>query len=264
MSLGDFSLEVLIVILAGFVIGFIPAFAIIGFYFGRRLEKEKKALRLSFERQLNALRDTLQRMMDKIDELTGERSRLQRSNKALREAIRDQNEITDSTSLELEDAQQNLVRLEGRVGELEAEKQRYEGRLEQAAIQQEQAAEQYKQVIDRVAQTERLQKNLVFAAAQLREAKLANAAFEAQLAQTLMPLTSEETADQDQLDVSVIQGIEPVYVERLHESGIHTIGDLAKQTPARVAHFAGLADWDDSAAWIAEAKLRLAGANPRA
>jgi len=26
-----------------------------------------------------------------------------------------------------------------------------------------------------------------------------------------------------------------------------------------VAHFAGLSDWDDSAAWIAEAKMRLAG-----
>ena len=203
-------------------------------------------------------------MMDKIDELTGERNRLNRANKALREAIRDQHEIADHTSLELENAQQNVVRLEERVDDLQAENMRYEGRLEQANIMQERVAAQYQKVIDQVAQTERLQKNLIFAATQLREAKIANAAFEAQLNSSLKPLADGDTGDQERLDVSVIRGMEPVYVERLHESGIHTIGDLAKQTPARVAHFAGLPNWDDSAAWIAEAKLRLAGANPRA
>jgi predicted flap endonuclease-1-like 5' DNA nuclease len=264
LSLGNLGLETLVVMLAGFLVGFIPAFVFIGFYFGRRLEKEKKALQLSYERQLNALRDTLRRMMDKIDELTGERTRLQRSNKALREAVRDQHEITDSTNMELEDAQQNLVRLEERVDELEAENLRYEGRLEEAATQQARMADQYQQAVNQFTQTERLQKNLIFAASQLREAKLANAAFEAQLAQLLKPAADKESPDQEKLDVGVIGGMDPVYAERLHESGIHTIGDLAKQTPARVAHFVGLPDWDDSAAWIAEAKLRLAGANPRA
>lgn len=264
MSLGSLGLEALVVMLAGFLIGVIPAFVFIGFYFGRRLEKEKKALRLSYERQLNALRDTLRRMMEKMDELINERNRLQRSNKALREAIRDQHEAADHTSLELEDAQHNLVRLEERVDQLEEEKLRYEGRLEQASIQQERMAAHYEQVIDRVAQTERLQKNLIFAASQLREAKLTIAAFDAQLDQSLEPLADDDSSNQEGLDLSVIKGLEPVYAERLHESGIHTIGDLARQTPARVAHFVGLPDWDDSAAWIAEAKLRLAGANPRA
>jgi predicted flap endonuclease-1-like 5' DNA nuclease len=166
--------------------------------------------------------------------------------------------------MELEDAQQNLVRLEERVDELEAENLRYEGRLEEAATQQARMADQYQQAVNQFTQTERLQKNLIFAASQLREAKLANAAFEAQLAQLLKPAADKESPDQEKLDVGVIGGMDPVYAERLHESGIHTIGDLAKQTPARVAHFVGLPDWDDSAAWIAEAKLRLAGANPRA
>jgi len=158
LSLGNLGLETLVVMLAGFLVGFIPAFVFIGFYFGRRLEKEKKALQLSYERQLNALRDTLRRMMDKIDELTGERTRLQRSNKALREAVRDQHEITDSTNMELEDAQQNLVRLEERVDELEAENLRYEGRLEEAATQQARMADQYQQAVNQFTQTERLQK----------------------------------------------------------------------------------------------------------
>jgi predicted flap endonuclease-1-like 5' DNA nuclease len=264
LSLGNFGLEALVVIMAGFLVGFIPAFVFIGFYFGRRLEKEKKALQLSYDRQLNALRDTLRRMMDKIDDLMGERISLQRSNKALREVIREQHEIADHTNLELEDAQQNLVRLEERVDELEAENLRFEGRLEQASSDQERMANQYQQTVNQFMQTERLQKNLIFAASQLREAKLANAAFEAQLAQSMKPLADERLVDQEDLDVSIIGGMEPVYAERLHESGIHTIADLAKQTPARVAHFVGLPDWDDSAAWIAEAKLRLAGANPRA
>ena len=80
----------------------------------------------------------------------------------------------------------------------------------------------------------------------------------------MKPLADDETVVPERLDVSIIEGLGPVYAERLHESGIHTIGDLAKQTPARVAHFVGLPNWDDSEAWIAEAKLRLAGTNPRA
>ena len=74
----------------------------------------------------------------------------------------------------------------------------------------------------------------------------------------MKPLDQEESVTAAQLDVGVIEGMEPVYVERLHESGIYTVADLARQTPARVAHFAGLPSWDDSAAWIAEAKLILA------
>ena len=42
MSLGNLGLETLVVMLAGFLIGVIPAFVFIGFYFGRRLEKKRE------------------------------------------------------------------------------------------------------------------------------------------------------------------------------------------------------------------------------
>jgi predicted flap endonuclease-1-like 5' DNA nuclease len=250
--------------LAGFLLGVVPAFLIFGFYFGRRSEKEKKALRLRYERQITALRTTLRRMMEKFDEVIGDRNQLKRANEALTEAVRDQHEITDLTSQELEDAQQNVVRLEQRVDELQADNLRYEGRLEQAEINQQRMAAQTKQVIDQFTQTERLQRNLMFAS-QLRESKITYSALEKQLGRKMDPLPGDDVASPEKLDIGLIDGLAPEYAQRLHESGVHTIGDLARQTPARVAHFAGLSDWDDSAAWIAEAKVRLAGSSqPRA
>lgn len=259
MSLINLDLGALFVMLAAFLLGVVPAFLFIGFYFGRRYNKEKKALQLKYERQVTALRAALGRMMERIDALYGERSQLKTSSQALREAVRDQHEITDSTSQELEEAQQNLVRMEERVDELQSENLRYEGKLEQAEIQQQRMAAQTQQVVDQVTQTKRLRRNLLFAASQLRETKVANSALERQLNKKLGSLNDEDSIAAEKLDVGLIDGLQPVYAERLHESGIHTIGDLAQQTPARVAHFAGLSTWDDSAAWIAEAKLRLAG-----
>ncbi len=244
--------------LAGFLLGAVPAFLLIGVYFGRRVEREKKALQLKYERQITALRATLGRMMERIDILTGERNQLTRTNKALREAIRDQHQISDSAGQQLQEAQQNLLRMEERVDSLQAENLRYQGRVEQAAIQQQRMQAHTQKLLDQQTQTERLRRNLLFAAQALRETKVANNALEARLGRQPNPLPQEAGMAPSQLDVGMIEGLEPLYAERLHDSGIHTIGDLAKQTPARVAHFAGLATWDDSAAWIAEAKIRMA------
>jgi predicted flap endonuclease-1-like 5' DNA nuclease len=262
LGLENLNLGALFVMLSGFLLGVVPAFLIFGFYFGRRSEKEKRAIRLRYERQITALRTTLQRMMEKFDELIGDRNQLKRANEALAEAVRDQHEITDLASQELEDAQNNVARLEQRVDELQADNLRYEGRLEQAEINQQRMAAQTKQVIEQFTQTERLQRNLMFAASQLRESKITYSALEKQLGRKMDPLSSEDDlTSPDKLDIGLIDGLAPEYAQRLHESGVHTIGDLAQQTPARVAHFAGLSDWDDSAAWIAEAKVRLAGSS---
>lgn len=259
MGLENLNLGAVFVMVAGFLLGIVLAFVVIGLYYGRRLEQEKKTLRLRYERQVTALRATLQRVMDKIDELINERNQLKRANEALGQAIRNQHEITDSTSQELEEAQQSVVRLEDRVVKLQAENLRYEGRLEQAEIEQQRMAAQTQQIVEQFTQTERLRRNLMFAATQLRETRIANSALENQLKRDFAPLTEDDAIAPEQLDIGLINGLKPEYAQRLHESGVHTIGDLAKQTPARVAHFAGLSSWDDSAAWIAEAKLRLAG-----
>jgi predicted flap endonuclease-1-like 5' DNA nuclease len=262
MSLGNLGTETLLLMMAGFLIGLVPALVFVGFYFGRQVEKQRRDLQLKYERQVTVLRETVRRLMNRIDVLTNERNQIKRNNTALREALRDQHEVTDRASQELEQTRQNLLRLQNQADDLMVEKQRYEGRLEQAELDRERMAAQFQQTVAQFTEVERLRSNLVFAAGKVREVQTENHALEARFARGLEPIPAEQAAvSADLLDVSLIGGIEPQYVERLHDSGIHTIGDLAKQTPARVAHFAGLQTWDDSAAWIAEAKARLATSN---
>jgi predicted flap endonuclease-1-like 5' DNA nuclease len=261
LDLDNINWAVLFTVLAGFLIGTIPAFFLFGFLLSRRYEEQRAAMQLACQRQLTALRETLRRAMGHVESLADQRDALQHANRDLREAVRDQHAITDRTSHELEEAQQNMVRLQERVDELQAENLRHEGRLEQARLHEERMTAQVQKTMDQVLQTERLQRNLLFATSQLREAQVSTAALEAKLRQGIRPVGNGDTVAAEQMDVGLIDGLEPQYAQRLHDSGIHTIGDLARQTPARVAHFAGLENWDDSAAWIAEAKLRLANAS---
>ncbi len=257
--MGNLSLETIFVMVAGFLMGAVPAFIIIGFYFGRKVEKEHKALKLSYERQITALRATVKRLMDRIDLLVEERNRLRRSSKVMRDAIREQNNVTEKSNAELDDARQNMVRMQERIDELQAQNLHYEGRLDQADAYQKRMEAQLQRTIEHFTQTRRMQQNLIFATSQLRETKAVNEALEAGFLKELKPVPEDqESVSPEQLDVSIIEGLEPVYAQRLYDSGIHTISDLARQTPARVAHFAGLSTWDDSAAWIAEARIRLA------
>lgn len=259
MSLAELGVETLIVIAAGFLLGLVPALVFVGFYFGRQVEKQRRELQLKYERQVVALRATVRRLMTRIDLLTGERNQLKRSNAALRDALRDQHHVTDRASHELEQTRQNLLRLQEQADALRDDKARYEGRLAQAEQDQERIAAQFQQTVAQFTEVERLRNNVLFAAGKVREMEAENNALTARFAHGLPPIPENQRgAPADQLDVSLIGSIDPSYVERLHDSGIHTIGDLAKQTPARVAHFVGLSTWDDSAAWIAEAKARLA------
>jgi predicted flap endonuclease-1-like 5' DNA nuclease len=153
--------------------------------------------------------------------------------------------------------------MQKQLDELTSQKLRYEGRLEEARINQNRMSAQFKQTVDQFTEAERLRRHLLFATNQLRQTRMPPV--------TVMPGANEQAQARikktgtppGQLDVAVIQAIEPLYVERLHESGIHTVADLAGQTPARVAHFAGLADPDESKEWIAQAKAMI-NTSPRA
>ena len=256
MDLGFSSAETLVFIVGGFLIGLIPALVFVGFYFGRQVEKQRKALQLKYERQVVALRATVRRLMHRIDELTSERNQLKRSNAALRDALKDQHDVTDRASSELEQTRQNLLRLQVRADELHESKLRYEGRLQEVEASQQRLESSFQKTVAQFTEVERLRENLVYAAGRVREYQAENEALTARFASGLDPVAESNLAP-DELDISFIAGAAP-YADRLHDSGIHTIGDLARQTPARVAHFAGLPSLDDSAAWIAEAKARLA------
>lgn len=244
--------EILLIVLVGFLAGMIPAMLLAGFLSGRQVERQRKELQLRYERQVIALRATLSRLMQRIDVLTGERNKLNRANKGLREVIREQYHATDEYGAELEQSQTELTVLRQKVDALTKKNLRYEGRLEEAELFQDRMSAQFQQTVAQFTEAERLRRNLLFAAKQLRQ----NHALETNPKSSVKVLSRE-------LDISVIQSIEPLYVERLHESGIHTLDDLANQTPARVAHFAGLSDPDESKEWIAKAKA-LMNAPPRA
>jgi predicted flap endonuclease-1-like 5' DNA nuclease len=258
------NLQTALIIVVGFLVGMIPAMLLIGFLGGRQVEKHRKELKLQYERQVTALRATIQRMMQRIDLLTDERNRLKQSNRGLRESLQDQNRATDQANSKLNRNRADLARLQERAEALAADNLRHEGRLEESRLNQERMEVQFTNSVAQFAEVERLRSRLLFATNQLQEARTSNQALEDRLA-NLQPGAGEQTQygtiSSDQLDVSVIDGLEPVYVERLHDSGIHTIADLANQTPARVAHFAGLASWDESSEWIDQAKALLAAAS---
>jgi len=245
----------------GFLVGMIPAMLLIGFFSGRQVEKQRNELKLQYERQVTALRATIRRLMQRIDLLTGERNKLKQSNKSLREAVRDQNRAADDVSSELERKRADMTHVQERMEQLEAENLRHEGRLEEAHRQQERMKAQFAQTVSQLTEAERMRRNLLFATNQLREAQVYNKALETRIGkQPPGPQDQDqnELSSPEQQDVAVIEGMEPIYVERLHDSGIYTIADLANQTPARVAHFAGLPSWEESAEWIAEAKVLMA------
>ncbi len=247
------SLEIFLIIVVGFLAGMIPAMLIVGFWGGRQSEKRRKELKLKYEQQLVALRGTIRRLMQRIEKLTGERNQLKTANKGLRDAVQEQRQTVDAINVELEKQQNDLKKLRNEVDDLASENLRYEGRLQEAQINQERMASQFKQTVADFTEVKRLRKHLLFATNQLRQA---------QLGSNINP-ENRNQADAShlhspaKLDVSVIQTIEPLFVERLHESGIHTIADLAEQTPERVAHFVGLSEPDDSKKWIAQAKAMI-------
>ena len=65
----------------GFLVGMVPAMLLVGFFGGRQVEKQRKELKLQYDRQIVALRATIRRLMQRIDLLSGERAQLKKSNR---------------------------------------------------------------------------------------------------------------------------------------------------------------------------------------
>ena len=126
-------------------------------------------------------------------------------------------------------------------------------------MQQERSDAQFSLTVAQFTEADRLRRHLLFAANQLRSLQNAGQGTASTSAENLSTTHYLDLSDLSaaELDVGVIESIAPLYVERLHESGVHTVADLAAQTPARLAHFAGLSSWDESTQWIAEAKALL-------
>ena len=58
------------------------------------------------------------------------------------------------------------------------------------------------------------------------------------------------------ISIGDINGIGPVYQQRLFDAGIYTFAELAAQSPARLRELVGAKSWQETEAeaWIAEAR----------
>ena len=247
------GLEELLIIVIGFLAGMIPAMLFVGFIGGRQVEKHRRELQLKYDRQITALRATLRRLMQRIDTLTGERNKLIKENKGLHDVLTEHRQIANSTETEFEKSRADLIELKQQVEKLTNTTLRYEGRLEESRINQDRMSAQLQQTISEFSEAERLRRHLLFATKQLRQTRTPAATVNPEQSKNPIIAAQSSVKSPNEMDISIIQVIEPLYVKRLHESGIHTVSDLAGQTPARVAHFAGLANPDDSKEWIAQA-----------
>lgn len=243
------NIQTVLVLAVGFLAGMIPAMLLVVFLGNRRLQKQRKDLKMQYDRQISALRATVARTMQRVDLLSTERAQLKRSNKVLRESLREQHQYTDDTSAELIDLKTALEKAK-------QENLRHEGRLEQAYLQQERLETQFAQTIAQFTEVQRLRKHLLFATKQLQSVQ----AVDKPPAHKVVDSHPDSSAE---LDVSVIDSIEPLYVERLHDSGIFTVADLAQATPDRIADFVGLPSWEESSQWISEAKALLDSSQDR-
>jgi predicted flap endonuclease-1-like 5' DNA nuclease len=115
---------------------------------------------------------------------------------------------------------------------------------------------QLAQTVAQFTEADRLRKHLLFATKQLQVAKSAQR-------QASAGESNYSTTPLADLDLSRIESIEPVYVDRLHDSGIFTIADLARHSPEQVAEFVGLPNWEASTQWVAEANDILAASADR-
>jgi chromosome segregation ATPase len=198
--------------------------------------------------------------MQRIEQLTADRQRLQQVNRDMRETVEAQQRQNLHSGTSLQRERERVENLQDELENLRRQNERNLGRLEQAEKQNEFFARQLERTVEQFTEVGKLRQHVVFATNQLRETQATSRALESRLAtfSSLQPANEEDTAAVDMLDVEALPGIETEQAQKLHDSGIHTIGDLARQTPARVAHFVGLSDWDRSAEWIAEARARLA------
>ncbi|UCC50291.1 MAG: hypothetical protein JSV68_14405, partial [Anaerolineaceae bacterium] len=131
------NVQTALLIAAGFLAGMIPAMLLVAFLGGRRVEQHRKELKLQYERQVTALRETIRHLMQRIDLLTDERNQLKKRNRGLRESLQDQNRVAEHANSELDRNRAELAKLQERVEELAAENLRHEGRLEEMHLNQE-------------------------------------------------------------------------------------------------------------------------------
>lgn len=150
--------------------------------------------------------------------------------------------------------QGNLLRMQDELEALTLERAEMNGRLAQAEAQNA-------HLLAQATRVQRLEQMVVYATRELRAAK---AAQQRQSRETPPAPAASPTANMADFTtrrgLGAIPGLSANLIQRLNQSDIHTIADLAQQTPERLSEIAGLPPEEkhQSAIWIRAAQ-RLMG-----
>lgn len=257
----------LFLLLIGMVLGAAGAVAL-GWYLLRQRTDQavaaKDAQLLALRREFGVLQHQNARMLRKVANL----SLLEEENRRLHTAVAGFESGSKKSQDELKRMQGNLDRMGQELDSQFVELEDLRAQLAASNRRYEDLKGQFELMIDRFTEVQRLRQNVLIASQMLKREQTRSAELQARLDVLTAGAGAESTAVEiDVANLEVIEGINPQTARRLHDSGIHTLEELAQESPERVAHFAGLKSWqhEESAAWIAEAKRVLASTRrPRA
>lgn len=141
--------------------------------------------------------------------------------------------------------------LAGQVPQLQVENQALAHTVQTAESRGEELKAQVQSLLRQLGETQTLRKQLVGA-----EDKLRAAAAQVQILQSKLSTVQQVLDYTGKNQLRLIRGIGPAYARRLNEAGIHTLNDLARQSPERLREIVELKKWQavEPKEWIDEAQ----------
>lgn len=251
----DLGWQTALYVFGGLVIGGLLGAVAHYFYAAQRYEKQIRVerrrvaqqvhnqVKTEYERKLGDLRDRSAQFFRKARLA----DKLQQDNAALTAALQEQYQTAVAYESDLERTRGNLQRVQEEFDALHEENERNKALAQQAAAQLTAAIREFTEF-------EKYRQALQTAASQLRQLLARNRQLEAELAR----LKQGGGSAPESSPLSEIPGLKPHYAQRLTESGIHSIAQLASADVEQVAKNAGLSAsrLAEAAGWV-EAARRL-------
>ena len=197
----------------------------------------------ALQRQVEAAGTEISTLQGNLSRLDGYVQQLESQSQSLRQELKAASDDKHTLS-------QNLARLGNELDELRQENQALTHRLQAAESRSEELKAQVQSLLRQLGETQSLHKQLVAAEDNLRAAVAQVHTLQSKLSTVRQVL---DYTGKNQLQL--IRGIGPAYARRLNEAGIHTLNDLARQSPERLREIVELKKWQavEPEEWIDEA-----------
>lgn len=209
-----------------------------------------------------SLRQQLEAAADEKQGLAGNLARLENELDELRLEHQRACQQVSVTEVEMKHLRQELAEAQqwaDRAHQLQLDNQALDHKAQAAEGRAEELKAQVKGLLRQLGETQSLHKQLVAAEDKVRTAEAQLRTLQAKLSTVKQIL---DYTGKNQL--RLIRGIGPTYARRLNEAGIHSLNDLARQSPERLREIVELKKWQaaDLEEWIDEAQalsVRLDG-----